>query len=241
MEASYDALRALTSSKLRWGILDSLEKPRRLSDLRRIVGANAPNTSTKAKDLQRLGLIERDNGDFKLTHSGRIIHKRLSLLADTMDSLYKHVEFWSKILDKLPPELLCEVHTFKNARIIKNSRDDLHKVEREVLHFVNKAEGRLLVILPVTSKELISAITEISKKVETTLVTLHENPNLRYGLISSDKGTMLFTEMLDMALVKKALKRSGPQETLQGAWGTKTVALYEPTNGSGPGPGRVVV
>ena len=64
MESPYETLRSLTSSRLRQNILNSLNKPMRLCELKRAVGSNAPNTSSKAKDLQNLGLVKRDRGDY---------------------------------------------------------------------------------------------------------------------------------------------------------------------------------
>jgi predicted transcriptional regulator len=204
MDASYDALRALTSSKLRWGILESLERPKRLSDLRRIVGANAPNTSTKAKDLQRLGLIDRDNGDYYMTRAGKIVHVRLSMLMDTLDALYAHRDFWFRILEHLPEEMILHIHHFKKAILIKAGRNDLEIVKRELLRYIQKAEDELLVVLPVKCEEIENAIERKSKSITTRLVTLHDDPNLHYGLISSKSFTVLFTDMLDMALISKS-------------------------------------
>ncbi len=204
MDASYDALRALTSSKLRWGILESLEHPKRLSDLRRIVGANAPNTSTKAKDLQRLGLIDRDNGDFYMTRAGRIVHLRLSLLIDTLDALYTHRDFWLRMLDHMPEEVIQHIHHFKRAKLVRAGRDDLDLVKRELLRYIQKAEGELFVVLPVKCEELMKAVERASKSVNTKLITLQDQPDLHYGLISSNGFTILFTDMLDMALISKS-------------------------------------
>ena len=41
------------------------------------------------------------------------------------------------------------------------------------------------------------------KTVDTRLITLKDDPRLRYGLVSSKGSAVLFTDMLDMALVKK--------------------------------------
>jgi predicted transcriptional regulator len=195
---SYESARSLVSSRLRLDILGSLESPMRLADLRRAVGANAPNTSTKAKDLQQMGLIERNNGDFRRTHMGGIVHERLSLLLDTMEALLEHREFWAKLLDNLPPEIKRSVHIFKGARLVRNSRDDLHRVEREIVHFIKGAKGIDLVTLPAKSTGILKAIPDGAR-----LLTPRERPELRYGLVSSESGNVLFTELLDMALIAK--------------------------------------
>lgn len=199
---SYESTKSLISSRLRLDILGSLDSPMRLSELRRAVGANAPNTSAKAKDLQRLGLVERDNGDFCMTHMGRIVHNRLSLLFDTMETLLEHKEFWVRVLDTLPEEIRRDLHKFKGAKLVRNEREHPDKVKTELLKFIKKAKGELIVFLPTHSNELIEATRAVSQKVKTRFVTLHDMPELRYGLISSNGFTILFTDLLDMALVK---------------------------------------
>lgn len=198
---SYESARSLVSSRLRLDILGSLESPMRLADLRRAVGANAPNTSTKAKDLQQMGLIERNNGDFRRTHMGGIVHERLSLLLDTMEALLEHREFWAKLLDNLPPEIKRSVHMFKGAKLVRNEREHPDRVKAELIKIIKKAKGELTVILPAHSKEILDAIQGLS--VDTRLRTLSDDPELRYGLISSKGLTVLFTELLDMALIAK--------------------------------------
>jgi predicted transcriptional regulator len=200
---SYEYAKSLVSSRLRLDILGSLESPMRLCELRRLVGANAPNTSAKAKDLQRLGLIERDEGDFRMTHAGRLVHNRLSLFFDTMETLLEHREFWMRILDKLPEEMQKSVHIFKGAKLIRDEREHPDKVKTELLKVIRKAKGDLTVVLPAHSKEILDAIQEL-KTVDTRLKTLSDDPELRYGLISSNSFAILFTELLDMALIAKS-------------------------------------
>jgi len=49
-DSAKDTIHKLYNSRLRLAILDALkDKPMRLSDLRRAVGANAPNTSPKPR------------------------------------------------------------------------------------------------------------------------------------------------------------------------------------------------
>jgi hypothetical protein len=47
-------------------------------------------------------------------------------------------------------------------------------------------------------------VEKISKTVDTRLKTLKDDPELRYGMVKTNGTTVLFTEMLDMALVKES-------------------------------------
>jgi predicted transcriptional regulator len=204
MTASYDAMRALVSSRLRLNILASLNEPMRLCDLKRAVRSNAPNTSSKARGLQDLGLIKRDNGNYKITPAGRIIHKRLSLLHNTIDAIYSHQEFWEHMLDNLPEELLSSIHEFSNARMIRSNRNDIDKVKKEVLRRIRMAEKELTVVLPLRCDCIVREVEKASKRIGIDMKTLKENPELHYGMVRTNGTTMLFTEMLDMALVKES-------------------------------------
>jgi predicted transcriptional regulator len=200
MESSYEVLRSLTSSRLRQDILSSLDRPMRLSELRRAIDSNAPNTSAKAKELQEMGFVHRDNGDYHITDAGRVIYERLSVLSDTIESYYRHQGFWTEVLDKLPKELKSQIHKFKDAEFVRNEREDLDKVKRALIVNVRQAEGKLTVFLPSHSEELLDAV---KNRPDIKVVTLHDDPELRYGLISAKDFTILFTEFLDMALITR--------------------------------------
>lgn len=206
MEASYEILRNLVSSRLRLDILGSLDSPMRLCELRRAIGSNAPNTSSKAKELQNIGLIERSNGDYKITGMGRMVNERLSLLVDTIDVLYAYRDFWAVVLDKLPDEIRENLHKFKGARLVRNDRRKLNRVQLEILSQIKMAEGWLKVIMPAESEAILREARKASKRVPTKLVTLRDDPELGYGLILSDESAVLFTDVLDMALVKNPIR-----------------------------------
>lgn len=201
MEVSYRVLRSLASSRLRMSILAALDSPKRLSDLKREVGANAPNTASRARDLQEMGLIERKDGDYRITRMGKIAGERLSLLLETFDAYYEHDEFWLRMLDRLPMGLIESMHRFRGGRVVKSDRTDLDRVKNEIIGHIRAAEGRLLVLLPSKSVDILEEIDAASRKVETRLVTLDDDSDLGYGLVLADDSTILFTEMLDMALV----------------------------------------
>jgi predicted transcriptional regulator len=201
MDASYEALRSLTSSRLRKDILGSLEEPMRLCDLRRAVSSNAPNTSSKARDLQEMGFICRDNGDYKRTRAGRLVHERLTVLSGTIESYYKHKEFWMRMLDHLPEEIQCSIHKFKGARLIRSGRDDIDRVKKEILKAIRGAEKELTVVLPVNCECIMKELEKASRTLDTRLTTLKDDPGLRYGMVKTNESTILFTDMLDMALI----------------------------------------
>jgi predicted transcriptional regulator len=122
-----DLARKLLDSKLRLGILAALEKgPMRLADLRREVNANAPNASSKAKDLERLGLVERIDGDFALTAYGRAVKERVEESLRFYATYEKFKEFWSTHhMESLPPEFIDSFDVLNDSVLIKASRENL--------------------------------------------------------------------------------------------------------------------
>ncbi len=200
----YEVLRTITSSRLRLDILSRLTSPKRLSDLRREIGASAPNTSSKAKDLQKLGLIERDNGDYRITPAGRIVRRRLLLLMDTLDAFCRCRGFWERVLPDLPRSLRNSIHGFKSARLVENDRADPERVKKELVRLIESAEARLSIALPSNSRDVLDAVERAGRRCEVSLTTHSQEPSLRYGIVESEASLALFTEMLDMALIDSA-------------------------------------
>lgn len=203
MTFTCDALKTIAASKIRRDILDALDSPMRLCELRRKVGANAPNTSARAKELERLGLVKRVNGDFELTSAGRLIRSYLFLLKGSMDSLHKNYGFWEKMIDRLPPEIVSRLHEFENAELIKSEKDDLDRVKDEIISTIKRAEDYLVLHLPNRSSCILSAIEGLPDNIGKEVVTLEEDPNLSYGMVKTSTKTILFSEMLDIGLVKQ--------------------------------------
>lgn len=201
MEFSYQALRSLTSSRLRKDILKSLESPMRLCDLKRAVKSNAPNTSSKARDLQDLGLIKREHGDYRITPAGRVVRERLARLSDTVDAFYGNREFWERMLGHLPDDIVCRMHEFKGAKLIRSSRDDLDRVKHEIVRRLREARDEVEVVLPMHCECILEEVRALPRTVDTRLKTLKEDPSVRYGMVKTNGTIMLFTEMLDMALI----------------------------------------
>jgi predicted transcriptional regulator len=122
-------VRKLYNSKLRLAILDALKDgPLRLADLRRAVNANAPNTSSKAKELEEMGLVERVGGDFQLTRYGRATLEKLSESVAFHFAYEKFKEFWeTHDTGDIPDELLAKIGMLSKANFIKADQRDITK------------------------------------------------------------------------------------------------------------------
>lgn len=147
-------------------------------------------------------MIKRDNGDYEITRMGELVRKRVLMLLDTLTVLYEHGDFWSRIIDSLPDEIIEMIHEFRDARLIANDRKNLERVKHEISERIKQARGMLFVVMPANCRDMLKAVEKVSGRMETRLVTLRDRPDLHYGLVVADNFAILFTEMLDMALVK---------------------------------------
>jgi predicted transcriptional regulator len=113
----------LYDSRLRLAILDALKDgPLRLADLRRVVNANAPNTSSKSKELEGMGLVERVEGDFQLTPFGRAVMARTQESLEFYSTYEKFKDFWSTHeVDAIPEHLWSRIGELSDAELIGGS------------------------------------------------------------------------------------------------------------------------
>jgi len=166
-------IRQLYDSRLRLSILDALKDgPMPLSDLRRAVDANAPNTSAKAKDLEEMGLLERVGGQYKLTPYG--LHT-LNGLSDSLafHSTYnKFKDFWStRRLDSIPKELWRRLGDLRDATLLKTDNTNVSAVHDRFVEFLNSLEGRFYGLSPIYHDEYVSALfNNLRKGLDTKLV-----------------------------------------------------------------------
>ena len=129
-ETSEGTIRKLFDSKLRLAILDALfERPMRLSDLRREVNATAPNTSSKAKELEEMGVVERAEGDFQLTPYGQAVRKKMQDSFEFYATYEKFKEFWiSRDLSGIPDYLFMRLGDLKKSEVVKSTPTDISRV-----------------------------------------------------------------------------------------------------------------
>jgi predicted transcriptional regulator len=113
-------IRKLYDSRLRLAILDALENgPMRLADLRGKVNSNAPNTSSKAKELEEMGLVEKVDGDYKLTAHGSTILEMINNDFDYYVIYEKFKNFWdAHRMDAIPSEFLKRLGELKNSELL---------------------------------------------------------------------------------------------------------------------------
>jgi len=203
-------LKNICNSRLRAGILFSLDEPMALCDLRRALGTNAPNTSAKAKDLEKMGLVERDNGDYRLTKQGMMVKMKFKEFSDTLAMLDKFDGVWSRIMDGIPVELLDGIDCLLDSRAVENSSSDLDRVKKEILKLFKEGDLRK-VLLPAYSKEIVDAIRGMERVeiiadegiVGPDEIGAKPTKSLNVGLFVGDSYIALTSRLMDCALVSK--------------------------------------
>jgi predicted transcriptional regulator len=143
-------IRKLYDSGLRLGILDALKDgPMRLADLRREVNANAPNTSSKAKELEGMGLVERVDGEFQLTRYGRATLEKLCETVEFHFAYEKFKGFWeTRNTAAIPEALWTKLGNLKEAELVQSEAPEVMKTHEECLTIIKSPKNEFYGITP---------------------------------------------------------------------------------------------
>jgi|GEM_PF-1158347 len=166
-------IRKLYDSKQRLAILEALSGgPKQLSDLWREVGANAPNTSTRAKDLEEMSLIRRDKGEYRLTRWGEAVLKGMDDSLEFYSAYWKFRELWDNhIKAGIPEHLWADIGALNNSVLIKNDSLDYVKVHEVFLKFFGTAKTRFYAVAPIFNKDWLLAVENLARNgVDTRLI-----------------------------------------------------------------------
>jgi len=172
-ELAEPTIRKLFDSKLRLAIVDALaEKPMPLSDLRRVVGANAPNTSSKAKDLEEMGIVERNRGQYGLTPYGRAVLHKSKQSFEFYATYEKFKEFWeTRHLEGIPQELLLRLADLKESTLMRSSLTDVNKPHDDFVKMLYSLKERFFGLTPVYHSDYLNAlILKVQEGLETNLI-----------------------------------------------------------------------
>jgi predicted transcriptional regulator len=159
-------IRKLYDSSLRLAILDALKDgPMRLADLRRAVDANAPNTSSKAKELENMGIVERKGSDYKLTDWGTILHLTLKEQLDDLSKISSASKYWEEHdMGILPAELQKGIALLEGLQI-RDYGFDVSKSEEDFCKMLRSITGpRFWGGSSIYSPIWVKITTELSKK-----------------------------------------------------------------------------
>jgi len=170
-------IRKLYDSTLRLAILDALkDNPMRLADLRRVVNANAPNTSSKAKDLEGMGLVERADGDFQLTPYGRAVRARTKEALEFYSTYEKFRKYWEgNVTTGIPDFLWFRLSDLNDAQVVETSAKDVTKVHDSFVVLLNSIKEKFYGVSPIFHEEYLMAANMLIKKgVDTQLIVTND-------------------------------------------------------------------
>ncbi|MBN2518507.1 MAG: winged helix-turn-helix domain-containing protein [Candidatus Altiarchaeota archaeon] len=170
-------IKKLYDSKLRLAILDALkEKPMRLADLRNAVNANAPNTSSKAKELEDMGLVERMEGDYQLTPYGRAIVQRMSESLQFYATYEKFKEFWeTHDTSGIPDFLWARLGDLEDSRLVTVDEGDMTAIHNTFMELLKSVQKSFCGVSPAYHKEWWAMLVSLAKKgVDTHIIVTSE-------------------------------------------------------------------
>lgn len=165
-EKSEGTIRKLYDSKLRIAILDALsEGPMRLADLRREVGSNAPNASSKSKELEDMGLIQREGGEFSLTVLGRVVRNNIEKQLAFYSTLETFKGYWlSRRLDFIPKELWEDIGALKDSEVVKSAQLNTTHTHDRFVEKLRSIKKSFKGISPIFHPDYLSAMEELMAK-----------------------------------------------------------------------------
>jgi predicted transcriptional regulator len=219
-------IRKLYDSRLRLAILDALEEgPMRLADLRRAVNSNAPNTSSKAKDLEDLDMVAKTDEGYALTPHGLVALEKTRELIDYYATHKKFAEFWSeRNIDALPLEFLARLGELKMSKII-GGKSDVTEAMAFFLKNLYSIENKFYGISPAFNAEWVLVVMALANKgcdirlifseevAKLAAKSLGKNnaqlvdtlPNIKfYSLKSVDAGFVVSEKFLIMSLKRQS-------------------------------------
>jgi predicted transcriptional regulator len=155
-----NTIRKLYDSKLRLAIIDALkDNPMRLADLRRAVNANAPNTSSKAKELEEMGLLEKSEGDFQLTPYGQAIRQRIQETLEFYSTYEKFKEFWeTHNTNGIPRELWLRLAELNNSEIVKDTSGSVTESHDKFVLLLKSIKKRFYGVSPIYHDEYLKEV-----------------------------------------------------------------------------------
>ncbi len=172
-------IRRLYDSGLRVGIVDALKDgPLRLADLRRVVDSNAPNTSSKAKELEEMGVLERTpSGDYALTPYGQAIRVRAQDSFEFYATYEKFKEFWqTHYTDGIPPELWLRLGELNNSILITTKeKGNMNAVNEIFLELLGSIKHKFYGVSPIYHSEWFAMAIELVKRGVDTEIIITEN------------------------------------------------------------------
>jgi len=186
-------IRKLYDSKLRLSILEALhDKPMRLADLRRVVSANAPNTSSKAKELEEMGLLERIEGDFQLTPYGHAVRERTQEALEFYSTYEKFKEFWdTHRTDGIPAELWLRIGELNDSVLVKDTTTNVTESHDKFVELLKSIKKRFYGISPIYHDEYMKEVfSKLNANVDCKFVVSKEIFDLIVNLPSKERQTL---------------------------------------------------
>jgi predicted transcriptional regulator len=185
-------VRKLYDSGLRLGILDALKGgPMRLADLRRAVNANAPNTSSKAKELEEMGLIERVEGDFKLAPFGEVVLSSMETSMGFYAAYEKFKDFWSTHrVEGIPREFLQRLYELDDSVLLRCSKENPIVTHEAFMKHLATVKDWMHVFTPIMSDEWAKAFATLLDRGVRMELTYTESVLRQFAKVANQIGKL---------------------------------------------------
>jgi len=110
----------LTFSEKRKTILFLLlEKPCTLTEINEYLGVRSPESQPRIKEMESVGLVIKEDDEYKLTLLGEIAAVNYKPFLDTVEAIERNKDFWEKHdSSAIPTEFLYRLRDLKDCKVI---------------------------------------------------------------------------------------------------------------------------
>ena len=158
-------LSLIASSKSRREILFYLEDgPKTHGDIKEHLHIGSPQLSLKIRELSEHNPISVRDRTYSLTTAGKVFLKNYRPLADTVELLEKHDDFWkSHEVSDIPDELLCRIGELHGSLCIE---DDVYNMKRtwEVFVDIVRKARYIYGVSSIFDESIVALFSEVETK-----------------------------------------------------------------------------
>lgn len=162
---SDNIIKLMTFSDIRTNILlQLLETPSSLTDLKDILKITSANISPRIRELEKGNLISKRGNHYCLSPIGAILTKKLcSMISLSMLLEEKASYFDDHDLEPIPPCMLSRIEEIRKSEVIHNTLENTTAIDDLIFDNLLKSKS-VKVILPIFNQHYLDIFSSIARK-----------------------------------------------------------------------------
>lgn len=186
------------------------EKSMSLTEIRERMNRTSPEIIPRIKELEKNGLISKNNHTYHITPLGSIFIEKVRPLFDTFHAINNNWSFFrDHDLRSIPLNMLNRVNEFCECRVVENNVNNLKAVDEEMRQMLMEARSIKAIssvfnplyagLLTERVKTGCSATVILSSNIQNTIIREHDGLLKEY--LRYDKGGIFISNRVKMAFL----------------------------------------